>query len=137
VQARAAIGQATALMEPISSAPRRMSQQQNVKLHLDASRLVAAFEATRHGDLQPRSTDDEVREGQLLWERLARTRPAQRILLTNDACGSSAWPGTSAFESCSVPGPDSRNITLMGDVRKADSVGAPQYVRTRDRTKKT
>jgi hypothetical protein len=78
LQTRTVIGQATGLMAAVlECTPRdafnllvRMSQHQNVKLHIGASRLVGAFEATHRGDLPVGPADEEVREGQLLWELL-------------------------------------------------------------------
>jgi hypothetical protein len=84
LQTRTVIGQATGLMAAIlECTPQdafsllvRMSQHRNVKLHIGASRLVSAFEATHRGNLSAAPVDEEVREGQLLWELLVERTAA-------------------------------------------------------------
>ncbi|WP_199441943.1 ANTAR domain-containing protein [Umezawaea beigongshangensis] len=74
LETRTVIGQATGLIAAVlECTPQdafnllvRMSQHQNVKLHIGARRLVAAFETTHRGD----QSDPDAVLGQLLWERL-------------------------------------------------------------------
>lgn len=90
LETRTVIGQATGLMAAIlECTPQdafsllvRMSQHRNVKLHIGAARLVSAFEVTHRGDLPVGPADEEVREGQLLWELLV-----ERSTSVNDAGG--------------------------------------------------